>query len=75
MGFGFVDIGKTGQSGDIVTYAYEHQELSGAFTINIASGEITDIGTPMTRAAYAAQYKIITHWRKGELPERTQWAG
>ena len=75
MGMGIVDIWKIADSGDFVTYAYNHEGHGGQFTIHRGSGEFSEVIMAPGRAGFAAQHKIKKHWAAGELPERTQWAG
>jgi len=75
MGFGIVDIWKIAEADDFVTYAYDYEGRRGEFTISRSSGEITSLRMAPGSAGYAAQHKIRTAWRSGELPARAVWAG
>lgn len=76
MGYGIVNVWKTGEQGDLVTYAYQHEDEpeGGEFMISRATGEFTGSKFSPSRAGYAAQHIIAKAWRQGSLPDRAQWA-
>ncbi len=77
MGYGIVNVWKVGEEGDLVAYAYKHEDEpeGGEFTISRATGEFTASKFGPSRAGYAAQHIITKAWGQGSLPERAQWAG
>lgn len=79
MGFGVVDILKVAESASHVTYSFEHEGERGRFSIDRKTGEFVDVEREEARgkrsALWAAQHKILQHWRAGELPDKATWAG
>jgi len=75
MGLGIIDIWKISEEADLVTYAFEHEGRAGQFAINRITGEATQPVPEFRSVGHAARHKILTAWRAGELPDRTQWAG
>lgn len=79
MGFGVVDICKVAESDSHVTYAFEHEGKSGRFSIDRVTGEFTEVVPDVIdrkrSALWAAQQKVRQHWRAGEFPDKTIWAG
>ncbi|MNR15720.1 hypothetical protein D3C85_1322750 [compost metagenome] len=75
MGLGIIDIWKVFEQEELVIYAFEHEGRTGKFTINRRTGEATEPRPEHGSVGHAARYKVISAWREGALPERTQWAG
>jgi hypothetical protein len=75
MGFGIVDIWKTGENGSLVIYSFTHEGREGSFTIDARTGFTSDVVAVPGTAGYAAKHKITQAWRMGALPDKAQWAG